>query len=781
MKVFAFARSEAGLAGGLAALYLLLHLPFLAPSLEDIDSINFALALRDYDVAQHQPHPPGYPVYIALARVADRAIATVAPGLPQVRREALALSIWSALGGALAIVSAWALCVRLKDDERWWSVWAAALMALSPLFWMTGLRPMSDMPGLALALASQALLLRGVTDRRALMLGAALAGLAVGVRAQTAWLTFPLLVVALVAQRQAGVTWLLTRPIAVLAAAGLAWGIPLLAASGGLSGYLAALGTQAGEDFAWVDMLLFNPTPRRLALGLVDTLALPWGPWPGGVVLPLASLGCVVMAIRERRALWLLAVAFGPYAVFHLLLQETFHVRYALPVVPAVAWLAARGAATLVTWLQRAPLVRLLPATLAALPLVALAATVSVPAGVVYGGEAHPAFRAIAAANAAIAAGDRPAVVSSHFSLRRPLQAAPLAGVTYVEPKRSYEWLGLVDYWVGGGRGPVWFFADPRRTDLALIDPRSYGIGPRISPETRTTEYRWSVGDRTELGGVRPIGVDWHRFNSMPGWFAAEGWALTPETGGLAKATTMGVDRQPIDAYVRRREGPMHLLVGVRHLGHSGEPATAFQLAIDGAVVEQWTLDPAKNLNDLRFIDLPQGLPPGPGELAHLQISARSAVPGRPTPEVAVRQFDIQPAGTLIWGFGEGWHEAEYETATGLRWRWTSERSVLRVATGGGMTGGGIRIHLRGESPLRYVDMPPRVRVTAGGREIAQLRPRSDFTWDVEVAAADVAAAGGAITIDTDQVYLPGQAEGTADGRRLGLRLFDVEVDAGRP
>ncbi len=34
----------------LAGLFLALHLPFLPPSLEDLDSINFALGIRDFDV-----------------------------------------------------------------------------------------------------------------------------------------------------------------------------------------------------------------------------------------------------------------------------------------------------------------------------------------------------------------------------------------------------------------------------------------------------------------------------------------------------------------------------------------------------------------------------------------------------------------------------------------------------------------------------------------------------------------------------------------------------------
>ncbi len=50
------------------------------------------------------------------------------------------------------------------------------------------------------------------------------------------------------------------------------------------------------------------------------------------------------MASRERRALGELVLAFGPYALFHLLLQETATLRYALPILPGTQWLAARGA-----------------------------------------------------------------------------------------------------------------------------------------------------------------------------------------------------------------------------------------------------------------------------------------------------------------------------------------------------------------------------------------------------------------------------------------------------
>lgn len=52
----------------LALAFALAHIPFVVSTLEDIDSVNFALAIRDFDLARHRPHPPGYPVYVGLAK-----------------------------------------------------------------------------------------------------------------------------------------------------------------------------------------------------------------------------------------------------------------------------------------------------------------------------------------------------------------------------------------------------------------------------------------------------------------------------------------------------------------------------------------------------------------------------------------------------------------------------------------------------------------------------------------------------------------------------------------
>ena len=738
----------------IAAGYLILHLPFLAPNLEDVDSINFALGLRDFDPGRHQPHPPGYPVYIALGRVSLFLISGIWSTLAQTVAEATALALWSAFGGAVAIVALFHVFRALELEggvprRSLGAGWATGLAAAAPVFWISGLRPMSDMPGLALALSAQALILSGRTNRTHLALGACLAGLALGLRVQTMWLTMPLLALALVQQRQAGVSWLLTRPVAALAAGVVAWAVPLLAMSGGIDGYLRALGTQADEDFAWVNMVWLNPTPRRLAFALYETFVQPWAALPLSVAVAAAAIaGALVLLVRERRVLLLLLLAFAPYALFHLLFQDTVFVRYALPTIPMVAFLAVRGVAIAGRF-----------APMMAVPLVAASLVVAVPGSVAYGGESHPAFRAIAEASRK-SESIRPAAVFSHFAIWRAVQAEN-GGLPVTEPRRQFEWLALVDYWAGGGTEPVWFLADARRTDLALIDPQS---------SRDVVRYRWSVANRPELSGTRPMGVDWYRFE-RPGWFAGQGWSLTAEAGGLARATATGPDHRPIEAWVRRRPGPMHLVVGGRHLGDPGDPAAVFELAVDGQVRDRWTVT-VEERNFLRFLDLPDGIESGDGAYARLTIASRATGTGDRRAAVAVRQFDIQPAQDMVYGLGDGWHEEEYDFPSGRRWRWTSEKSVIQTKG----PPQAVRVTLRGEDPLKYFDAPPTVRLTAGGRVIGELRPAADFDWSVTVPAEDVARGLGAIAIETDRVYLPGAAEGTADERHLALRLFEWGV-----
>ena len=129
----------------------------------------------------------------------------------------------------------------------------------------------------------------------------------------------------------------------------------------------------------------------------------------------------------------------------------------------------------------------------------------------------------------------------------------------------------------------------------------------------------------------------------------------------------------------------------------------------------------------------------------------------------------------MIYGFGEGWHEAEYDNATGVSWRWTSGRSVLRVSPPR-------RRHPHAGGVAAEVFQGSADSKDQGRRPIVEeLRPDADFEWAVKVSADAIRNGEGAIEIETDRIYLPGQVEGTSDARQLGLRLYEITVNPVTP
>jgi hypothetical protein len=770
----------------LALVFALAHVPFLATSLEDIDSVNFALGVRDFNVAEHRPHPPGYPVYIALGKVATGVVGAIAGGPPS-SIEARALAVVSLLGGLFAIAGLYGvfscLNTRAAAGSTPWTMldvgaFAATVVTAScPLFWYLAVRPMSDLPGLAFALAAQACLMLAfwrqaagpdgdrrmspaatTASGRMIVVGSLLAALSIGMRSQTVWFTVPLLMLVLFDRVGRGVAGALVGGGISFVAGGLAWGIPLLIASGGLGPYLAAVGTQAGEDFAAGEMLYLNPTPRAAAFATIRTFAHPWDATAlAALVLALAACGIVQLLWRDRRTLLAIIALSVPYVSFHLVFQDTSFVRYALPIVPAVAFLAVRGV-TLVS--ERA-----VPAVAAAISIWSVA--VASPVLVAYGSEPSPTVRVIAAMNAE-ARSSQPGALAMHQTFRRPLEAEEVPVKVQLPSPPRLEWLQLGKYWKAGRTEPIWFLADPLRSDLALIDPMSL---------RDATEFRWPLVARPAFGGMRPSSVRWHRMPA-PGWFVEEGWSLTPETSGMARLMGKAPHLGPISVMVRRRSGAAKALVGGRNLAGPKDPSARFVLAIDDVPLQQWDAAPGFFLH---VFDIPEGRLTGEGALARLTIRS-AAIAGDPPSldelrragtiiPTAIEQFDLQNPQVLMWGYDSGWQEAEYNPTLGM-WRWTSERATVRIV-GPSVP---VRISLSIESPLRYFGEPARVRVLAGTREIAVAPVGNSQNLTIEVPAEALSAAGGLLTVETDKTFVPAERGGPPDFRRLGLRVFGVRV-----
>lgn len=739
-------RQSLGGGGVLLLVFLLAHLALLPRTLEDLDSVNFALGVRQFDVARHQPHPPGYPVFIAASKASTAVLRATGVSAAAPR----GLAVWSAIGGAAALPALLVFFAALESRRRlaWW---ATVVTAAAPLYWFTALRPLSDMAGFAVAVWAVALLAprgrgeqaMGWSADRRLVAGALLAGVAVGIRSQSAVLTFPVLAYVLVLPGAVSARARLAA-LAAVAAGLLSWGIPLLVVSGGPVAYLQALGTQAGEDFSGVAMLWTHHSPRAIAHALANTFVWPWDWWLGVGMSVLAAAGAARVAWRAPRAVVVLFVVFAPYAMFHLLFQETETTRYALPLVPPVAYLALAAIES------RGRLV--LP--LASAALAALSLLLAMPASAAYAQEGAPVFRAFDDMAVTAHGGERVDTIAMHAGARRPAEwAAPILPARVAKAPHGREWLALVALWRAEPGACVWFAADPTRTDLALFDARAREL---VRP------YRWGFVEPPFVGGARPDNIDWYRLQP-PGWMLDRGWSVTAEVGGVSAREHAGPHVAPVVAWVRRRSEETMVVIGGRNLGN--DPNTTVSLAVGGRVLGSWPVKPGFFA---REVPVAGGTFDRAMSYVPLEVAATSAG-GAP---VSLEQFDIQGPDVPMLAFHEGWQEPEYNPDTGLAWRWMSERAVLWVRP----IGRSVTLTLGGESPLRYYKDPARVRVRVAGREIASFSLASDFQQSVTLPADALAQASGRVEIESSPFFVPGGTGGGGDQRHLALRIYSTSV-----
>jgi hypothetical protein len=598
--------------------------------------------------------------------------------------------------------------------------------------------------------AAQALLVPMIVGRAApgaLVAGAFLSALAIGVRSQTFVLTVPLLAWAFVLPGCGISVRQRVTAVGAAVAGGLIWAIPLIAASGGLSEYMTALGSQAGEDFSGVVILWTVRSARVAAQALVYTFLWPWGsPWLGALVVSLAVAGALLVLWRSPRTAVVLAVAFVPYAAFHLLFHEIVTVRYALPLVIPVAYL-------FVVALERLAIKGAMPIAASALALAGLVQAVA--PSLIYARTASPAFRAFADVKQL---NDSRTPIGMHAFARRVAEwdEGALFG-RVLKARHGREWLAAVE--ALRAAPSILFVADPRRTDLALFDPNSL---------LRRGSYTWGFSEPPFVGGARPGSTDLFSIES-PGWMLDRGWALTAEVSGVTERDGGGPHRRPSIAWIRTRPDPAVLVVGGRHLGAAGEPPAEISVAIGDRVVAQLTATPGFFVERA---DLPAGALAAAEPFVLLQVTSRAADGGGREVRVALEQFDVQSGAVPMFAFEEGWLEPEYNPMTAAAWRWMSDRSVLWVRP----VDRDVTLTLSGESPLRYYDDAPVLRVTVGDAVVGEFRPSSDFTHEITLPHAALAASDGRVVITSDRHFVPGERDGSPDKRRLSVRVYSVGV-----
>src|SRR3954454_10928148 len=317
-----------GLFVALTRLYAISH------SMWDWDEALFASALHHYDVAQHHPHPPGFPLFFALAKLARFVIDDDFHALR-------AISIASSLFIFPAI---FALARSLRFRFRT-CITAAMLFCFLPNVWYWGGTAFTDELALVTSLAAAALLLRDDRKRSTYILGCILFAATMLVRAQNVLLAWPWIVASWrrwkAGNRRDVIAGTALIVVLVLTGYGIA------AELTGVDNYIFA--TKLHQHYvANVDGAL-NPGRRPMQFLLHDFLFDPFESRSASTVMFVFGL---LAFFRPRRAQLDVVLTFEPnFLLAWFLLNPTGISRLSLGYIAANALLAADGMEVVATFI----------------------------------------------------------------------------------------------------------------------------------------------------------------------------------------------------------------------------------------------------------------------------------------------------------------------------------------------------------------------------------------------------------------------------------------------
>ncbi len=299
-------------------------------SLWEWDDVLFARALHRYDIVLHNPHPPGFPLFVFVAWL----IRNIWQG------DCLALSITSALfasvlGGALYCV------YREIFRDRAVAVAGTWLTMFAPAIFLYSGSPRSDAPGLAAGLLGLALALRSRSSKGALIAAGAALGLGIGIRITVAVAVAPILTVGMLTWLRRG-RWKTVLAAGSLAAAGFVLCyVPAILITGGQR-YLSALRRHA-QYIASTDTIVANMTDLQLKYRFERFFIDAWGNENIAITIyVLAAVGVLCLVLnRKGKALGWLAFSFLPCLAFVVAYNPPLGgPLYALPFMPLFTGLA---------------------------------------------------------------------------------------------------------------------------------------------------------------------------------------------------------------------------------------------------------------------------------------------------------------------------------------------------------------------------------------------------------------------------------------------------------
>lgn len=307
---------------------LILRLYLKSNYLDDWDSVQFILGLKQYSIIAHQPHPPGYPVYIFLGRITNHLF----------NNGIESFTFMSAFFGSLALVPTYLMAREFVGYRA--GILSAIILSLAPAEMLFSEVVMSDIVSMFFISTTAYLLYKGLKSSNYLYLASFILAITIGVR-QTDFLLIMLLLITLFYIKNIKK---ISISILILLIGIALWLIPVIIVTG-LGNFIMA---QSMQGKAAVEMGTLNSLGGLNLSNLVFTIKTLIGLFIEGWSFAFFIFALIVLIaifyksedlkknIRDKRLVFLLGWLI-PYFLLFIFVTDLYISRYLLPVFPPLA------------------------------------------------------------------------------------------------------------------------------------------------------------------------------------------------------------------------------------------------------------------------------------------------------------------------------------------------------------------------------------------------------------------------------------------------------------
>lgn len=291
----------------LSILIVITRIPFVSKYLYEWDSVNYALGFENFNILNHQPHPPGYIFYVWLGKLLNTIF-------NDPNNTMIFISI---LFSILTLVLIYFLAKEMFSRQI--AIIASLLLVFNPLFWYYG-EIATIYPSVAFFASLIAFLSYGVFkgEEKYFYPSVLALGLAGGFRQDLIVFMFPLWLFCLFYSNREPVRFI--RALLVLIPSVLVWFIPTILFSGGYEQYSQASAT--------LYMMCFPRSSLIFGSTLVNQLSAigAFFAW-SGIGLTFAGLFILALFNKYRGT--------GPVHLFRLNIQNPKVIFVTLWILPA--------------------------------------------------------------------------------------------------------------------------------------------------------------------------------------------------------------------------------------------------------------------------------------------------------------------------------------------------------------------------------------------------------------------------------------------------------------